>query len=90
MPRVLIAGCGYLGQAVADSFGDSWDVEGWTKSSESAAQVSTKPYKVRGSFPGSFLKEIVIIGSNKHEVVKVNEIPFTSDEDFAKNADALV
>ena len=47
MPRVLIAGCGYLGQAVADLFGDSWDVEGWTKSSESAAQLSTKPYKVR-------------------------------------------
>ena len=34
-------------------------------------------------------KEIVVIGSNKHEVVKVKEIPFTSDEEFAKNADAL-
>jgi hypothetical protein len=32
----------------------------------------------------------VVIGSNKTEIVKVTEIPFTSDEDFAKNADALV
>ena len=33
MPRVLIAGCGYLGQAVADLFlSQSWQVEGWTKS----------------------------------------------------------
>jgi hypothetical protein len=50
----------------------------------------TKPYKVRGSFTGSYLKEIVIIGSNKSEVIKVSEIPFTNDEDFAKNADVLV
>src|SRR2546423_9677972 len=48
MTRVLIAGCGYLGQAVADLFvDDNWDVEGWTKSSESAAELSTKPYRVR-------------------------------------------
>jgi hypothetical protein len=45
---------------------------------------------VQGSFPGSFLKEIVVMGSGKIEIVKVNEIPFTSDEDFAKNANALV
>ncbi|HYR24052.1 MAG TPA: NAD-dependent epimerase/dehydratase family protein [Chthoniobacterales bacterium] len=47
MPRVLIAGCGYLGQAVADLFvaGD-WEVEGWTKSAESAQPLSTKPYPV--------------------------------------------
>src|SRR5882762_10837361 len=33
MPRLLIAGCGYLGQAVADLFTtDGWKVEGWTKS----------------------------------------------------------
>jgi hypothetical protein len=60
-------------------------VMGWT----GPLGKGTKPYKVHGSFPGSFLKEIVVIGSNKHEVVKVSEIPFTSDEDFAKNADAL-
>jgi hypothetical protein len=50
----------------------------------------TKPYKVSGSFAGFFHKEIVVIGSNKHEVIKVSEIPFTSDEDFGKNADELV
>lgn len=61
-------------------------VMGWT----GPIGKGTTPYKVRGSFPGSFLKEIVIIGSNKTQIVKVSEIPFTSDEDFAKNADALV
>jgi hypothetical protein len=60
-------------------------VMGWT----GPLGKGTKPYKVSGSFPGSFLKEIVVIGSNKIELVKVKEIPFTSDEDFAKNADAL-
>jgi nucleoside-diphosphate-sugar epimerase len=47
MPRVLIAGCGYLGQAVAELFfaGD-WEVEGWTKSADSAQPLSTKPYPV--------------------------------------------
>lgn len=60
-------------------------VMGWT----GPIGQGTKPYKVRGSFPGSYLKEIVIIGSNKTEVVKVTEIPFTSDEDFAKSAEAL-
>ena len=61
-------------------------VMGWT----GPLGKGTKPYKVQGSFPGSFLKEIVVIGSNKTEVVKVTEIPFTTDEAFAKNADALV
>ena len=47
MTRVLIAGCGYLGQAVADLlFADNWEVEGWTMSAESAKQLSTKPYPV--------------------------------------------
>ena len=61
-------------------------VMGWT----GPIGKGTKPYKVRGSFPGSHLKEIVVIGSNKTEIVKVTEIPFTNDEEFAKNADALV
>jgi nucleoside-diphosphate-sugar epimerase len=48
MPRVLIAGCGYLGQAVAELFlGDKWEIEGWTMSSESAQQLSTISYPVR-------------------------------------------
>lgn len=47
MPRVLIAGCGYLGQAVADLFiVEGWEVEGWTRSAESAQPLSTKPYPV--------------------------------------------
>ena len=48
MRRVLIAGCGYLGQAVADLFvADGWEVEGWTQSAQSAEQLSAKPYPVR-------------------------------------------
>ena len=47
MPRVLIAGCGYLGRAIADLLvADGWEVEGWTMSAESAQQLSTKPYSV--------------------------------------------
>ena len=47
MPRVLIAGCGYLGQAVAELFlADGWEVEAWTKSADSARPLSTKPYPV--------------------------------------------
>jgi nucleoside-diphosphate-sugar epimerase len=47
MPRILIAGCGYVGQATADLFhGASWDVEGWTASEKSAAALSAKPYPV--------------------------------------------
>jgi len=41
MPRVLIAGCGYLGRAIADLLAaDGWQVEGWTMSAESAAELS--------------------------------------------------
>jgi hypothetical protein len=61
-------------------------VMGWT----GPLGQGTKAYTVRGSFPGSFLKEIVVIGSNKNQVIKVTEIPFTNDEAFAKSADALV
>jgi nucleoside-diphosphate-sugar epimerase len=48
MPRVLIAGCGYVGETVADLFhGAGWAVEGWTLSAESAANLTAKPYPVR-------------------------------------------
>jgi nucleoside-diphosphate-sugar epimerase len=48
MPRILIAGCGYVGQAAADLFrAKSWGVEGWTRSAQSAALLSAKPYAVR-------------------------------------------
>src|SRR6058998_177860 len=49
MPRVLIAGCVYIGQAAADLLhAAGWVVEGWTRSAESAASLSAKPYPVRG------------------------------------------
>jgi nucleoside-diphosphate-sugar epimerase len=45
--RVLIAGCGYVGEAAADLFqGAGWQVEGWTSSAGSAAKLSGKPYPV--------------------------------------------
>jgi len=48
MPRALIAGCGYLGQAVADLFvANGWEVEGWTKSEESASKLDRKQYSIR-------------------------------------------
>ncbi|MFZ0916022.1 MAG: NAD-dependent epimerase/dehydratase family protein [Candidatus Udaeobacter sp.] len=48
MPRILIAGCGYIGQAAADlCHAAGWIVEGWTRSAESAASLSAKPYPVR-------------------------------------------
>jgi len=41
MPRALIAGCGYLGRALADLLAaEGWEVEGWTQSSESAHKLS--------------------------------------------------
>jgi len=47
MPRVLIAGCGYVGTATADLFqAAGWEVEGWTRSPESAVQLAAKPYAV--------------------------------------------
>jgi nucleoside-diphosphate-sugar epimerase len=48
MPRVLIAGCGYVGTATADLFhAADWEVEGWTHSAESAALLVSKPFAVR-------------------------------------------
>ena len=47
MPRILIAGCGYVGQATADLLHErGWTVEGWTASSHSARQL-VRPYVVR-------------------------------------------
>lgn len=48
MPRILIAGCGYVGEATADLFqAAGWEVEAWTASQESARALSAKPYQVR-------------------------------------------
>jgi nucleoside-diphosphate-sugar epimerase len=45
--RILIAGCGYVGQATAALFHSAgWAVEGWTSSEESAAMLLNKPYPV--------------------------------------------
>lgn len=48
MARVVIAGCGYVGEAAANQFrARGWEVEGWTSSPESAAKLSPRPYPVR-------------------------------------------
>lgn len=48
MPRILIAGCGYVGEATADLFHlCGWTVEGWTGSAKSAERLAAKPYRVR-------------------------------------------
>jgi nucleoside-diphosphate-sugar epimerase len=47
MPRILIAGCGYVGEATADLFhAAAWNVEGWVHSAQSAAAFAAKPYRV--------------------------------------------
>ena len=41
MPRIVIAGCGYVGSATADLFHEAgWEVEGWTASDETAAELA--------------------------------------------------
>src|SRR5258708_30710966 len=48
MRRILIAGCGYVGEATADLFHSAgWNVEGWVHSKESAGRLSVKPYSIR-------------------------------------------
>ena len=50
MARILIAGCGYVGEATADLFYSAgWSVEGWVHSKESAARLSFKPYSIRAT-----------------------------------------
>jgi nucleoside-diphosphate-sugar epimerase len=47
VPRVLIAGFGYVGEATADLFQNAgWTVEGWTRSAGSAAKSMGKAYPV--------------------------------------------
>ena len=47
MLRILIAGCGYVGEATADLFHSAgWNVEGWVHSKESAGRLSFKPYSI--------------------------------------------
>jgi nucleoside-diphosphate-sugar epimerase len=57
MPRILIAGCGYVGQATADLLHErGWKVQAWTASAQSAGQLAAKPYAVRAvdiTIPGA-------------------------------------
>lgn len=47
MPRILIAGCGYIGERAADLFHVSgWEVEGWVRSAHSATSLAGQPYRV--------------------------------------------
>jgi nucleoside-diphosphate-sugar epimerase len=47
MASLLIAGCGYVGEAAANAFHErGWEVEGWTATAESAAKLSDRPYPV--------------------------------------------
>ena len=48
MPRVVIAGCGFLGEAAADLFsGSGWDVLGICRTEQSADRLRRKPWTVR-------------------------------------------
>jgi nucleoside-diphosphate-sugar epimerase len=48
MSRILIAGCGYVGEAAANLFHErGWEVEGWTASAASAGELAKRPYPVR-------------------------------------------
>src|SRR5205809_5765991 len=47
MPRILIAGCGYVGQATADLFhAAGWDAKGVTSSMKDDTSLSAKPYPI--------------------------------------------
>jgi nucleoside-diphosphate-sugar epimerase len=47
LPKVIIAGCGFLGEAAADLFsGAGWDVLGLCASEGSAARLAGKPWPV--------------------------------------------
>jgi nucleoside-diphosphate-sugar epimerase len=47
MQRVLIAGCGYLGQAIAGRFqAAGWEVVGWRRTGNSEPQSRAKPYRI--------------------------------------------
>lgn len=48
MPKIVIAGCGYVGRATAAIFHEAgWAVEGWTASEQSARELSARPYPAR-------------------------------------------
>jgi nucleoside-diphosphate-sugar epimerase len=68
MARILIAGCGYVGEAAANAFHErGWEVEGWTATVASAAKLSDRPYAVRAVDIVSH--DSVSNASNKFDVV---------------------
>lgn len=68
MPRILIAGCGYVGEAAADFFAArGWTVEGWTASARSAERLSGKPYPVRAVDIAEY--DAVSAGSSEFDVI---------------------
>jgi len=62
------------------------DVMGWT----GPLGKGTTPYTVHGKFPGTYHKEIVVIGSNKRVVIPVKEIHFTTEEEYMKTAGGMI
>jgi nucleoside-diphosphate-sugar epimerase len=68
MPRVLIAGCGYVGQATAELFRKAgWEVEGWTAHARSAAVLSVVPYRLRAVDISQL--SAVVAGAGKFDAV---------------------
>jgi hypothetical protein len=55
-------------------------VMGWT----GPLTEGTTPYTVTADFNGMYLPEIVVIGANKTEVIHIEQVPFTSEEEFMK------
>ena len=85
MPRILIAGCGYVGEATADLFHSAgWKVEGWVHSNESAARLSVKPYFIQvidvsrraevGKYAGAFDAVIHCVSSRGGDVEVYRQI----------------
>ena len=85
MPRILIAGCGYVGEATADLFHSAgWKVEGWVHSNESAARLSEKPYSIQvidvsrhadvGKYVGAFDAVIHCVSSRGGDVQAYRQI----------------
>ena len=58
------------------------DCMGWT----GPIGKGTTHYRVRGSFPGQFQKEIIISGSNGDFPVKVKEVPHAEVDNYIKTA----
>ena len=56
------------------------DVMGWT----GPVGEGCTDYKVTGSFPGQYLPEIVVCGSNGQRLVPVEQIPYEDAENFLR------